>query len=296
MRRGRSRRNQRPSRDSRPVRDLSRWNPKTKLGKMVLSGTITTMGQAISSGLPIREPEIVDILLPETEDEVLDVNMVQRMTDSGRRVNFVITCVVGNKDGFVGLGRARGREVGPSIRRAIDNAKTNMIEVKRGCGSWECGCYRAHSLPFRVAGRSGSVEVSLKPAPQGVGLAVGDVAKSILRLSGITDAWGLTKGHTKTTVNYAIAAFEALRKTAAVKVPGSLAERLKIRQGAEQVYIHKLAAAPAEEAAAAAEPAEPELTADGRIEGTDLAEEAGEEKTEKTETTEGEPDDQVEKP
>ena len=134
--RGRRQRGSRPPRDSRPTRDLSQWTPKTKLGKMVLSGAVTTMGEAISSGLPIREPEIVDILLPETEDEVLDVNMVQRMTDSGRRVNFVITCVVGNKDGFVGLGRARGREVGPSIRRAIDNAKTNMIEIKRGCGSW----------------------------------------------------------------------------------------------------------------------------------------------------------------
>ncbi len=291
---GRRQRSTRPPRESRPERDLSQWTPKTKLGKMVLGGTITTMGEAISSGLPIREPEIVDILLPETEDEVLDVNMVQRMTDSGRRVNFVITCVVGNKDGFVGLGRARGREVGPSIRRAIDNAKINMIEVKRGCGSWECGCYRAHSLPFKVVGRSGSVEVSLKPAPQGVGLAVGDVVKSILRLGGITDAWGFTKGHTKTTVNYALAAFDGLRKTAAVKVPGELAERLKIRQGAEQVYVHKLAAAPTAEAAAPSE--ETELTADGRIEGTDLAEEAEEEKEEKVDETEGEPDDQVEKP
>jgi small subunit ribosomal protein S5 len=248
------------------------------------------MGEAIRTGLPIREPEIVDILLPETEDEVLDVNMVQRMTDSGRRVNFVITCVVGNKDGFVGLGRARGREVGPSIRRAIDNAKVNMIEVKRGCGSWECGCYRAHSLPFKVVGASGSVEVSLKPAPQGVGLAVGDIAKSILRLSGITDAWGFTKGHTKTTVNYALAAFDALRKTAGIKVPGELAERLKIRQGAEQVFVHKIVST------APAEPAETELTADGRIEGTDLAEEAAEEKEEEVEETEGEPKDEVKQP
>ena len=286
----RQRRGSRPPRDSRPQRDLSQWNPKTKLGKMVLAGQVTTMGEAISSGLPIREPEIVDILLPETEDEVLDVNMVQRMTDSGRRVNFVITCVVGNKDGFVGLGRARGREVGPSIRRAIDNAKTNMIEVKRGCGSWECGCYRAHSLPFKVIGSSGSVEVSLKPAPQGVGLAVGDIAKSILRLSGITDAWGFTKGHTKTTVNYALAAFAALQKTAGIKVPAELAERLKIRQGAEQVYVHKSAAA------APAEVTGPELTADGRIEGTDLAEEAEAEKKEKIEETEGEPKDEVEQP
>ena len=267
----RSRRSgRRPSRDSRPARDLSQWTPKTKLGRLVLSGAITTMGDAIKTGLPLREPEIVDILLPETEDEVLDVNMVQRMTDSGRRVNFVITCVVGNKDGFVGLGRARGREVGPSIRRAIDAAKINMIQAKRGCGSWECGCFRAHSLPFKVTGQSGSVEVTFKPAPQGVGLAVGDIAKSILRLAGITDAWGSAKGHTKTTVNYALAAFDALRRTAEVKVRGEVSERLKIRQGAEQVFVHK-------PAVPEAPPEAPELPEEVEVEGENLAESSSEE-------------------
>jgi len=246
---------------------LSEWAPKTKLGRIVLNGEITTLGDAIKTGLPIREPEIVDVLLPETQDEVLDVNMVQRMTDSGRRVNFVITCIVGNKDGFAGLGRARGREVGPSIRRAIDNAKLNMIEVKRGCGSWECGCQRAHSLPFKVTGRSGSVEVTLKPAPQGVGLAVGDVAKSVLRLAGITDAWGFTKGHTKTTVNYALATFDALRKTGAIKVRMEQTERLKIKAGAEQIFVHKVGpVAPVAEAAPA------ELPEEIEVEGANLTE------------------------
>src|SRR5436853_6103822 len=187
----------REARAAGPERNLSGWIPKTKLGRLVLAGQVTTLGDAIRTGLPVRETEIVDILLPETEDEVLDVNMVQRMTDSGRRVNFVITCIAGNKDGFAGLGRARGREVGPSIRRAIDNAKLNMIEIKRGCGSWECGCGRAHSLPFRVTGSSGSVEVTLKPAPQGGGLAVGEQRKRVLKLAGIRDAWGRTRGHTK---------------------------------------------------------------------------------------------------
>lgn len=263
-------RRQRQARAARPERNLSEWAPKTKLGRMVLGGQLTTLGDAIRTGLPVREPEIVDILLPETEDEVLDVNMVQRMTDSGRRVNFVITCIVGNKDGFAGLGRARGREVGPSIRRAIDNAKLNMIEIKRGCGSWECGCMRAHSLPFKVTGRSGSVEVVLKPAPQGVGLAVGDVAKSVLRLAGITDAWGFTKGHTKTTVNYALATFDALRKTGEVKVRTEQTERLKIKAGAEQVFVRKVEAPPAPE------PSAVELPEEVEVEGERLTEEPAE--------------------
>lgn len=216
---------------------MADWTPKTRLGKLVAEGKITTMSEALRSRLPLREPEIIDLLLPELADEVLDVNMVQRMTDSGRRVKFAITVVVGNNDGFVGLGRIKGKEVGPSIRRAIDEAKLNIVEIKRGCGSWECGCLTPHSLPFVVQGKGGSVEVTLKPAPRGTGLAVGDIAKSVLRMAGIQDAWGFTKGHTKTTVNYSVAAFDALRRIAQLRVTEEQQERLKIVAGPVKVHI-----------------------------------------------------------
>ena len=207
------------------------WVPKTDLGRRVYSGEITTMTQVLETGLPLREPQIVDKLLPGLHDEVLDVNMVQRMTDSGRRFKFAVTVVVGNGDGLVGLGRAKGREVGPTIRRAIDRAKLEIVQVYRGCGSWECGCGRSHTLPFMIRARVGSVVVTLRPAPRGVGLAVGDVAKPILRFAGITDAWGFTDGHTKTTVNYAQAAYEALVALSRLKVPAEDAARLKIVRG-----------------------------------------------------------------
>jgi small subunit ribosomal protein S5 len=207
------------------------WVPKTELGRRVYSDEVTTMSQALATGLPLREPQIVDKLLPGLHDEVLDVNMVQRMTDSGRRFKFAVTVVVGNGDGYVGLGRAKGREVGPTIRRAIDRAKLEIVEVYRGDGSWECGCGRAHSLPFQIRARVGSVVVTLRPAPRGVGLAVGNVAKPILRFAGITDAWGFTDGHTKTTVNYAQAAYQALVALSQLKVPTEDRERLKIVRG-----------------------------------------------------------------
>jgi len=226
------------------------WTPKTRLGKMVMAGEVTTMSQALATKLPLREPEIVDVLLPDLKDEVIDVNIVQRMTDSGRRVKFRITVAVGNGDGFVGIGRAKGKEVGPSIRKAIDNAKLNIIEIKRGCGSWECGCGSPHSLPFNVMGKAGSVEVNLKPAPRGIGLATGDVAKSIMQLAGVRDSWGFVKGHTKTTCNYAIASFEALKQTAQVRVTDQQAERLRIVSGPVNVHVASgLNAAKAAEAA-----------------------------------------------
>lgn len=237
---------------------MSDWVPKTRLGKLVAEGKITTMSDALRSRLPLREAEIVDILLPDLADEVLDVNMVQRMTDSGRRVRFAITVVVGNYDGFVGLGRLKGKEVGPAIRAAIDAAKLNMIEVKRGCGSWQCGCLTPHSLPFEVAGHAGSVVVTLKPAPRGTGLAVGDIAKSVLEMAGIKDAWGFTKGHTKTTINFSIGAFEALRKTSQLRVTNEQRDRLQIRSGPVQIHVAGTQIEPEEEP-----PEAPEAEAQG---------------------------------
>jgi small subunit ribosomal protein S5 len=211
------------------------WTPKTRLGKMIHSGEITTMHEALKTGLPLREPEIVDLLLPNLEDEVLDVNMVQRMTDSGRRVKFSITVVVGNKNGYVGLGQFKGKEVGPSIRKAINNAKLNIIEIKRGCGSWECGCGTYHTIPFQVDGKASSVEVTLKPAPRGVGLAVGDVAKHIMRLAGYEDVWGFARGQTRTTVNYAKAVFNALEQMQTIRVRQGQATAFGIMEGSVEV-------------------------------------------------------------
>jgi small subunit ribosomal protein S5 len=212
--RGRNRRQEQRKKEKPTVK----WDPKTKLGNLVANGKITSMHDALNSGLPIRESEIADILLPDLNDEVIDVNMVQRMTDSGRRVKFVITVVVGNNDGFVGLGQAKGKEVGASIRKAIENAKLNIMEIKRGCGSWECGCGKPHTVPFAITGKSGSVLITLKPAPQGIGLATGDVAKKILTIAGVKDCWAFTDGQTRTTVNYAKAVIDSLKQNIEMRV------------------------------------------------------------------------------
>ncbi|HLE46928.1 MAG TPA: 30S ribosomal protein S5 [Candidatus Thermoplasmatota archaeon] len=220
------------------------WTPKTRLGRLVRSGEITSMSQALGSGLRLREPEIVDVLLPGIGDEVTSVNMVQRMTDSGRRVRFSIQAVVGNRDGFVGIGMATGKEVGPTIRKAIDNAKLNVIEIRRGCGSWECGCGTPHTVPFRVIGQAGSAEMTFKPAPRGVGLAVGDIAKKVLSLAGVKDAWGFARGQTRTTVNAAQAAFDAMRRTVMTRISEQQAARVKITSGASVPIASVQSAAP----------------------------------------------------
>jgi small subunit ribosomal protein S5 len=193
------------------------FEPKTQLGHMVKEGKITDIDEIFEKGLPIMELGIVDTLLPDLEEEVMDVNLVQRMHKSGRKVNFRVIVAVGNKNGYVGLGQGKAKEVGPAIRKAVDNAKFNIIKVRRGCGDWGCVCGREHTVPFKIEGKKGSVRVTLIPAPGGVGLAIGNVGKTILGLAGIDDVWSQTMGQTQTTINFAGAIFEALKELSKVK-------------------------------------------------------------------------------
>jgi len=189
------------------------WIPLTGLGQAVASGEIKSIDEVLESGKPIREPQIVDAFLPDLEDEVIDISMVQRMTDSGRRVQFRAVVIVGNRNGYIGFGQGKDVQVGDAIKKAIVKAKMNLIKVRRGCGSWECGCDLAHSIPMEVTGTAGSVKVTLKPAPQGTGLVTGDISKKVLELAGIRDAWTFARGQTRTTINFAKATFNALHQT-----------------------------------------------------------------------------------
>jgi len=215
--RGKKRGNDRRKREPRRV-DVAEWMPQTRLGQLVKDGQVTTMDEALGSGFVIREAEIVDVLLPDLREEVIDINMVQRMTDSGRRVKFRATVIVGNEDGFIGIGQGKDVQVGPAIRKAVNAGKRGILHVKRGCGSWECGCGEAHTVPFEVRGKSGSVVVVLKPAPKGLGLVAGETARKVMEIAGIKDVWTYSEGRTRTTLNFAKATHDALQQTLTTRV------------------------------------------------------------------------------
>jgi small subunit ribosomal protein S5 len=205
--------------DQKQKRDYyqEEWIPKTRLGKLVYEGQVTTFDEALKSGLPIKESGLVSALLPNLEDEVLDINMVQRMTDSGRRVKFRTTVIVGNRDGYIGLGEGKDVQVGSAIKKGIDNAKLNLLKINRGCGSWECGCGQPHTVPYEVLGEAGSVRIVLMPAPRGLGIAAGGTAKKVMEMAGIKDVWTRTAGSTRTTLNFAMATYNALLNTITVR-------------------------------------------------------------------------------
>jgi len=198
---------------------LDNWVPKTQLGKQVYEGQVSSIYEIFEEGFKIKEVEIVDVLVPGLNDEVININLVQKQTDAGESSRFTALVAVGNENGLIGIGLGKAKRVRNAIEKGIRLAKLNLHPVRMGCGSWECDCGEGHTLPFKVQGKAGSVVVTLLPGPQGLGLVAGDTAKVVLKMSGIKDCWSKSIGKTTTTNSFAFATFEALKQTMSIMTP-----------------------------------------------------------------------------
>ncbi|MCJ7614831.1 30S ribosomal protein S5 [Candidatus Bathyarchaeota archaeon] len=195
------------------------WIPRTKLGRMILEGKISSIEELFMEGLKIREPEIVDTLLPDLQEEVINIGLVQKQTDAGEKSQFRAVVAVGNRDGYIGLGSGKASQVRSAIEKAAVDARLKITPVRRGCGCWECGCGKHHSLPFQVSGECGGVEIVLIPGPRGLGIVASGTAKVILGLAGVKDCWTKSYGSTRTVPSFAFAVFDALKKTYVLVTP-----------------------------------------------------------------------------
>ncbi len=206
---------------------LAKWIPVTKLGKEVRQEKIKEIDYIFEKNLRILEAEIVDILIPELESDLIYIGQAkgkfgggkrrpwrqtQKKTAEGNVPSFACMAVVGDRKGHVGLGYGKAKETVPAKQKAIYKAKLNLMKVKRGCGSFECVCNEKHSIPFVTEGKSGSVKIKLMPAPKGTGLVIEDECKKILKLAGIKDVYSKSYGQTKTKFNFAKACIFALKK------------------------------------------------------------------------------------
>ncbi len=197
-------------REQKKVFDINAWEPKTRIGRKVKAGEITSMEQIFDTGKPILEPEIIDVIIPDLESETISISPTQRTTDSGRKMQFRVIVVIGDHKGHVGIGVGKSEEIRPAIEYAQRDARKNIILVKKGCGSWECRCGLEHSLPQKVCGKYGSTEITLKPAPKGLGLAANKIVKKVLQMAGVKDIWSFSTGSTSNVYNMAVATIKAL--------------------------------------------------------------------------------------
>lgn len=213
--------------EERNKRDnLLKWEPKTKLGRDVKDGKIRNIDEILDSHKKILEEQIVDKLL-NLKNDLVSIGQAkgkfgggkrrawrqtQKKTKEGNVPVFSTMVVVGDENGHVGTGIGRAKETLPARDKAQRAARLNIMKVRRECASFDCNCGEAHTVPFKVTGKCGSVIVTLIPAPQGTGLVAGKELKKLLKLAGIKDVYTQTFGKKRTTFNLIRAGFEALRK------------------------------------------------------------------------------------
>ena len=141
-----------------------------------------------------------------------------KKTKEGSRIKFSTFALVGNKDGYIGVGFAGAKETVPARQKAIRSAKLNLIRIRRGCGSWSCGCKDPHSVPYKVEGKVGSSRIVIMPAPKGAGLVIEERCGKILEFAGIKDVYSKSYGQTNTKLNFMLACYEALKNLTRVKI------------------------------------------------------------------------------
>ncbi len=196
---------------------VDNWAPKTELGRAVLRGEYKNIDEVLASGKPILEPEIVDYFIPDLKKEKLEVRTTQRVTDSGKKNQFRVLMLIGDMNGHVGIGVGKSSEMTPAVNNALRNAKLNIMKVDFGAGSWEDRGAAKNSLPIRVTGKKGSVEVTLMPAPRGVGLAANPIVRKILHFAGVKDIWSFSRGNTSNVFNTAHAVIDAFEKLSTIR-------------------------------------------------------------------------------
>lgn len=226
--------------------NLELWIPKTEMGKKVRAGEITRIEEILDTGKKVLEYQIVDTLLPALESDLLMIGQskgkfgggkrrafrqTQKKTKEGNKPKFTTYAVIGNKDGYVGLGYGKAKETVPAREKAFRNAKLNVFKIRRGCGSWECNCKTAHSIPYKVIGRCGSVEVTLMPAPKGTGLCAEKECAKIMNLAGIKDVWTEIIGQSNTKMNTIKACEFALKNLMTTRIHTEGKEKLSICEG-----------------------------------------------------------------
>ncbi len=205
---------------------VSDWVPKTELGKMVKTGKIVSLEEIFEKGYVIKEPEIIDALTTLSE-HIVDIAKTTRVVRAGRKFSYRATVLIGNKNGFIGVGTGKDTDRFPAVNKAKRDAKLNIKKIYRGSGSWEeQPTDDKHSVPFKVTGACGSVKVTLTPAPKGTGLAVGANIKQVMILAGIQNVWSKAKGRSSIKLNFVRAAVDALEKTAQMKSTKDIERKL----------------------------------------------------------------------
>src|SRR6202521_3907340 len=153
--------------------------------------------QNLRDPLSVRQP--VSVSANSLKDQVVAINRVTKVVKGGKNLSFSALVVVGDQHGHAGFGMGKAREVPMAIRKAIEQAKKNMVKLNR----------KGTTIPHQVLGRYGSGQVLLKPAPEGTGVIAGGPVRAVMEVAGIQNVLTKSLG-TSNPHNVVKATFDAL--------------------------------------------------------------------------------------
>ncbi|WP_448374983.1 30S ribosomal protein S5 [Fervidobacterium sp.] len=124
------------------------------------------------------------------EERIIEIRRTTKVTKGGKNLSFRVLAVVGNRDGKVGVGVGKAREVPDAIRKALVSAKRNIIELPVVKGT----------IPHEVVGKQDSAEILMKPAAPGTGIIANGTVRAILELAGVQNVLTKAMGSTNPVV------------------------------------------------------------------------------------------------
>ena len=150
---------------------------------------------------------LIDAKNLELEERVVKIGRITKVVKGGRRMRFNALVVVGDKNGYVGFGTGKAKEVPEAIKKAVQDAKKNLIKVPIIDG---------RTIPHVIIGTHGAGKVFLKPASAGTGVIAGGPVRAVLELAGVHDILSKSQG-SNTPINMVRATINALEELKTVE-------------------------------------------------------------------------------
>ncbi|MDO4219454.1 MAG: 30S ribosomal protein S5 [Synergistaceae bacterium] len=138
----------------------------------------------------------------ELSERVVAINRVSKVVKGGKRFRFSVLVAVGDSVGQVGLGMGKAKEISIAMKKAIERARKNLVDLKK----------TGNTLPHPIVGKFGAAEVLIRPAVPGTGVLAGSSVRPIMELGGVKDVIAKVIGRTANPINIAYATMDAVNR------------------------------------------------------------------------------------